>query len=210
MSGERSAARSWSLGAIAASLVLVAIYLAAGGACYAPAKTQDPCKHRAWPNPEGLQQILQQFTLSALDGAACKLGVRARPWPGPWRPKAREQFASATTSTTPSWRGRYGRPAACGRRCRRSRGPRPVPRRARGRRSDHPARPGDRTDPQRQLDLQVAGLPRPRQGPARRVPALAAPGRGSLFIELEAPALRIPGDSCAEVFRAWCRGRRRA
>jgi hypothetical protein len=63
------------LGAIAASLVLVGSYLAAGGASYAPAKTQDPCKHRAWTNPEGLQEILQQFTLSALDGAACKLGV---------------------------------------------------------------------------------------------------------------------------------------
>ena len=63
------------LGAIAASLVLVVAYLAAGGASYAPAKTQDPCEHRAWSNPEGLQQILQQFTLSALDGAACKLGV---------------------------------------------------------------------------------------------------------------------------------------
>jgi hypothetical protein len=63
------------LGSIAASLVLVVAYLAAGGASYAPAKTQDPCQHRAWSNPEGLQQILQQFTLSALDGAACKLGV---------------------------------------------------------------------------------------------------------------------------------------
>jgi hypothetical protein len=63
------------LGAIAASVVLVVAYLAAGGASYAPAKTQDPCQHRAWSNPEGLQEILQQFTLSALDGAACKLGV---------------------------------------------------------------------------------------------------------------------------------------
>jgi hypothetical protein len=63
------------LGSIALSAVLVLAYLAAGGASYAPAKTQDPCKHRAWSNPEGLQQILQQFTLSALDGAACELGV---------------------------------------------------------------------------------------------------------------------------------------
>ena len=28
-----------------------------------------------WRNPEGLQQIAEQFTLSALDGAACQLGV---------------------------------------------------------------------------------------------------------------------------------------
>ncbi|MFI5027730.1 MAG: hypothetical protein ACHQCF_01955 [Solirubrobacterales bacterium] len=61
--------------AIAASLVLVVAYVAAGGASYEPEKTQNPCQHRAWSNPEGLQQILQQFTLSALDGAACKLGV---------------------------------------------------------------------------------------------------------------------------------------
>ncbi len=62
-------------GSAAVSLVLVAIYLAAGGASYAPAKTQDPCKPREWRNPEGLQEIAQQFSLSALDGAACKLGV---------------------------------------------------------------------------------------------------------------------------------------
>lgn len=61
--------------AIVASLALVGAYLAAGGSSYAPAKTQDPCKPRPWRNPEGLAQIAQQFTLSALDGAACQLGV---------------------------------------------------------------------------------------------------------------------------------------
>jgi len=63
------------LGSIAVSLVLVFAYFAAGGSDYAPAKTQDPCKPREWRNPEGLQQIAEQFSLSALDGAACKLGV---------------------------------------------------------------------------------------------------------------------------------------
>jgi hypothetical protein len=62
-------------GAIVAAVALVGIYLAAGGASYTPEKTQDPCNHRAWRNPEGLQQIAEQFTLSALDGAACQLGV---------------------------------------------------------------------------------------------------------------------------------------
>jgi hypothetical protein len=62
-------------GAIVSALLLVGIYLAAGGASYTPEKTQDPCKHRPWRNPEGLQQIAEQFTLSALDGAACQLGV---------------------------------------------------------------------------------------------------------------------------------------
>jgi hypothetical protein len=63
------------VGAIAASLVLVGAYLAAGGSSYTPAKTQDPCKERPWRDPEGLQQIAEQFSLSALDGAACELGV---------------------------------------------------------------------------------------------------------------------------------------
>jgi hypothetical protein len=61
--------------AIVAAAALVGIYLAAGGSSYVPAKTQDPCKHRPWSNPQGLEQIAQQFSLSALDGAACKLGV---------------------------------------------------------------------------------------------------------------------------------------
>lgn len=61
--------------AVAASLALVGIYLAAGGASYAPAKVQDPCKDRPWRDPESLEQIAEQFSFSALDGAACELGV---------------------------------------------------------------------------------------------------------------------------------------
>lgn len=61
--------------AIVLSLALVGVYLAAGGSSYAPEKSQDPCKHRPWSNPEGLQEIANQFSISALDGAACQLGV---------------------------------------------------------------------------------------------------------------------------------------
>lgn len=61
--------------AIVASLTLVGAYLAAGGSSYAPEKTRDPCKQRPWRNPEGIEQIAEQFSLSALDGAACELGV---------------------------------------------------------------------------------------------------------------------------------------
>jgi hypothetical protein len=61
--------------AIVSALVLVGIYLAAGGSSYTPEKSQDPCKHRPWSNPEGLQEIANQFSISALDGAACQLGV---------------------------------------------------------------------------------------------------------------------------------------
>jgi hypothetical protein len=67
--------RALVIGALVLSVVLVVAYLAAGGASYAPAKTQDPCKPRPWREPEGLQEIAQQFSLSALDGAACELGV---------------------------------------------------------------------------------------------------------------------------------------
>ena len=63
-------------GSVLASLALVLAYLAAGGASYAPEKPQSPCQHRPWREPEGLGQVVEQFSLSALDGAACKLGVR--------------------------------------------------------------------------------------------------------------------------------------
>lgn len=86
------------LGSVVAALLLVGAYLAAGGSSYEPAKTQDPCKHRPWRNPEGLQEIVQQFTLSALDGAACELGV------------SRETLAQALASTASRERfaKRYG------------------------------------------------------------------------------------------------------
>lgn len=81
-------------GAIVSAVVLVGIYLAAGGTSYVPAKTQDPCKHRPWRNPEGLDQIAEQFSLSALDGAACQLGVsRETLAQALATPEARERFA---------------------------------------------------------------------------------------------------------------------
>ncbi len=81
-------------GAIVSAIVLIGIYLAAGGSSYAPAKTQDPCKHRPWRNPEGLDQIAEQFSLSALDGAACQLGVsREALAQALATPEARERFS---------------------------------------------------------------------------------------------------------------------
>jgi len=68
-------ARALVVAAVVAAIVLPAIYLAAGGSSYAPAKAQDPCKSRPWRDPEGIDQIAEQFSLSALDGAACELGV---------------------------------------------------------------------------------------------------------------------------------------
>lgn len=92
MSAE-SRARFLVGGAIVAAVALVGIYLAAGGSTYAPEKTQDPCQHRPWRNPEGLQQIAEQFSLSALDGAACELGVsRETLAQALATPEARERF----------------------------------------------------------------------------------------------------------------------
>jgi len=63
------------IGAVVASLLLVGAYLAAGGSSYEPEQIQNPCKPRPWSNPQTLGQIANQFTNSALDGAACQLGV---------------------------------------------------------------------------------------------------------------------------------------
>jgi hypothetical protein len=62
-------------GAAAASIVLVAVYLAAGGASYEPTAVADPCQPREWRSPDGVEETAEQFTLSALDGAACELRV---------------------------------------------------------------------------------------------------------------------------------------
>lgn len=81
------------IGAIAVSLALVGAYLAAGGSSYEPEQVQNPCEPRQWTDPQGLQEIAQQFSLSALDGAACQLGVSretlARALASP---RARERF----------------------------------------------------------------------------------------------------------------------
>jgi len=78
---------------IVASLFLVGAYLAAGGSTYEPAKVQDPCEPRPWSNPQTLGQIANQFTISALDGAACQLGVsRETLAQALATPEARERF----------------------------------------------------------------------------------------------------------------------
>jgi hypothetical protein len=81
------------VGSVVVSLILVGAYLAAGGSSYEPEKVQDPCQPRPWSNPQGLSEIANQFTVSALDGAACQLGV------------TREQLARALA--TPEARERF-------------------------------------------------------------------------------------------------------
>ena len=63
------------ISAVVASLLLAGSYLAAGGGDYEPTPVADPCAPREWTSPEGVEEIAQQFFLSAVDGAACDLGV---------------------------------------------------------------------------------------------------------------------------------------
>ena len=60
---------------LVAVAVVISSYLALGGASYEPAPVADPCVSREWRNPDDLQTTLEQVALSALDGAACTLGV---------------------------------------------------------------------------------------------------------------------------------------
>jgi hypothetical protein len=73
--GEGRRARVLVVAAAAASLLLSGAYLAAGGASYEPAAVRDPCAPREWRSPDSAQEIAEQFSLSALDGAACELRV---------------------------------------------------------------------------------------------------------------------------------------
>jgi hypothetical protein len=81
------------IGAIVASVVLVGAYLAAGGSSYEPKKVQDPCEPREWTDPQGIGEIANQFSISALDGAACQLGVSRETLARALAtPEARERF----------------------------------------------------------------------------------------------------------------------
>jgi hypothetical protein len=83
------------VGALVASLALVGIYLAAGGASYTPAQSQNPCNPRpAAETSGGLEGLAEKFTLYALDGAACQLGVSRETLARALASKAsRERFA---------------------------------------------------------------------------------------------------------------------
>ena len=63
------------IGSAAVSILLVVVYLAAGGRSYEPTPVANPCAPRQWTSPGDLEETAQQFLLSALDGAACDLGV---------------------------------------------------------------------------------------------------------------------------------------
>lgn len=69
-----NAATRAPLAALAASIGLIVVYLAFGGATYEPARTADPCQQR----DAGIldeRDLFETVALAALDGAACDLGV---------------------------------------------------------------------------------------------------------------------------------------
>jgi len=61
--------------ALAAVAAVVIPYVALGGASYEPTPVADPCKQREWRRGGDLEAVLERVVLSALDGAACELGV---------------------------------------------------------------------------------------------------------------------------------------
>jgi hypothetical protein len=61
--------------AIGVSAALLGSYAALGGGSYAPTPVANSCSVREWRNPGDLQTVLEQVALSALDGAACTLGI---------------------------------------------------------------------------------------------------------------------------------------
>jgi hypothetical protein len=65
--------RSLVVGSIVAALALIVVSLALGGASYHPRPVADPCQPRPLRSPSDATELAQQFTLSALDGAACEL-----------------------------------------------------------------------------------------------------------------------------------------
>lgn len=58
-----------------AAIALTVAYIFAGGTDYKPTPVADPCDPREWSETETIEQTAQEFALSALDGAACELGV---------------------------------------------------------------------------------------------------------------------------------------
>lgn len=87
--------RTVVLASLAASAFLVAAYVAAGGGSYEPTEVADPCASRQWREPEGVEESAQQFTLSALDGAACELRVSRETLAAALAtPESRRQFAA--------------------------------------------------------------------------------------------------------------------
>ena len=66
---------AWPIVAVVVAVVVVGSYVLAGGRSYKPSADPNPCVPRHWAVTHGLSDVLQQVTLSALNGAACSLHV---------------------------------------------------------------------------------------------------------------------------------------
>jgi MFS family permease len=73
--GRRGLLRRPLLAAAGCVAAVLALYAGLGGLSYEPASVADPCRAREWRDPGGLAATLEQVALSALDGAACEIGV---------------------------------------------------------------------------------------------------------------------------------------
>lgn len=60
---------------ILAAIALCGGYIALGELDYAPSGAADPCDSRPWGSPRGVEATAERFSLAAIDGAACELGV---------------------------------------------------------------------------------------------------------------------------------------
>jgi hypothetical protein len=62
---------------VAVGLVAAVVvpYLALGGASFKPTPVADPCEARGGRDSTGVDEVIEQIALSAVDGVACKLGV---------------------------------------------------------------------------------------------------------------------------------------
>ncbi|MCO5315043.1 MAG: hypothetical protein M9938_02605 [Solirubrobacterales bacterium] len=60
---------------VLAALVLCGAYIGLGGLDYRPGTAADPCDPRPWGSPQGVEETAERFSLAAIDGAACELGV---------------------------------------------------------------------------------------------------------------------------------------
>jgi hypothetical protein len=69
--------RRWAplAAALAAAAAVIVPYMALGGTSYTPTPTADPCSTHNDSSADGVQETIEQIVLSALDGAACDLGV---------------------------------------------------------------------------------------------------------------------------------------
>ena len=64
-----------AIATVAACVLVLGGYLALGGGSYEPTPVTDPCEARSIGDPDGIDEVVQQVALSALDGAACELRV---------------------------------------------------------------------------------------------------------------------------------------